>query len=169
MTKTEFEHTISGIRPKLLIVARRFTKASGLQTDVEDIVQETLAELWMLFESGYQICNVEALAVKIAKTVCVRHYRRRKLQTITIDGVDCPDSRGASERIDTYEVIQLRQKLFARLSDTQRQYLEMRNERGLTLDEIAAETGHPKASVKVTISQARKIMSEMLKSYKNLF
>lgn len=169
MTKTEFEHTISGIRPKLLIVARRFTKASGLHTDVEDIVQETLAELWMLFESGYQIRNVEALAVKITKTVCVRHYRRRKLQTITMDGVDFPDSGGASERIDTDEVIQLRRKLFARLSDTQRQYLEMRNEGGMTLDEIAAETGHPKASVKATISQARKTMSEMLKSYKNLF
>lgn len=163
MTKTEFENTVSGIRSKLLNVTGRFTKASGLQADVEDIVQEALTELWRLCESGYEIRNPEALAVKITKTVCVRHYRKRRPATGSIDGVDFPDSHVASERIDIEDAIQLRQRLFARLSDTQRKYLEMRNEQGLSLDEIAAETGHPKASVKATISQARRLMNELIK------
>lgn len=163
MTKQEFEHTAIGIRPKLLAIARRFTKASGLGAEAEDMVQEALTELWQISSSGYQIRDMEALAVKITKTICVRHYRKRKLQTTGIDGADFPDSNGASERIDTEEAIKLRQKLFAGLSDTQRQYLELRNEQGLSLDEIAAETGRPKASVKATISQARKRMAEMLK------
>ena len=41
--------------------------------------------------------------------------------------------------------------------------LKMRNEDGLSLDEIAAVTGKPKASVKTTISVARKQMLEQLK------
>jgi len=163
MTQIEFEHIVSGIRSRLTGVARRFTRASGVGAEAEDIVQEALTELWRLCEAGYEIRNVEALAVKITKTVCVRHYRRRKLQTTTIEGSDFPDSHGASERIDTEEALKLRQKLFASLNDTQRRYFEMRNEQGLTLDEIAAETGRPKASVKATISQARKLMNEMLK------
>ncbi|MCI6168007.1 MAG: sigma-70 family RNA polymerase sigma factor [Alistipes sp.] len=163
MTTQEFEHTATGLRPKLLSIARRFTKASGLQAEAEDLVQEALTELWKLCSTGYEVRDMEALAVKITKTVCVKHYRKRTPVTTDIDGIDFPDSHGASERIDTEEALQLRQKLFAGLSDTQRQYLELRNEQGLTLDEIAAETGHPKASVKATISQARKLMNEMLK------
>lgn len=162
MTKTEFEHTVTGIRSKLVGVARRFTRDPEIGADAEDIVQEALTELWQLCGSDYKVRNMEALAVKITKTVCVRHYRKKHPVTTSIDGIDFPGGHGASERIDTEEAMRLRQKLFGRLSDTQRRYLEMRNGQGMSLDEIAAETGHPKASVKVAISQARKLMSEML-------
>ena len=163
MQRSEFDHTITQIREKLIGVAKRFTKASGLGVDAEDIVQEALAELWRLCESGYQIRNAEALAVKITKTVCVRYYRKRRVETISIEGLEYKDSGKASERVDIEDILRLRKRHFEQLSETQRLYLEMRNELGLSLDEISAKTGHPKASVKATISQARKTMSELLK------
>ena len=88
MIKTEIEHILSIQRGQLLNLAKRFMKSSGSAEDADDIVQEALAELWMLFESGYRIRNAEALAVKITKTVCVRHYRRQKLRTLAIEGQD---------------------------------------------------------------------------------
>ena len=88
MTKTEIEHILSIQRGQLLNLAKRFMKSSGSAEDADDIVQEALAELWMLFESGYRIRNAEALAVKITKTVCVRHYRTQKLRTLAIEGQD---------------------------------------------------------------------------------
>lgn len=163
MTRVEFEHTVSGMRGRLLGVARRFTKASGLAVDGEDIVQDALTELWQLFECGYPIQNVEALAVKITKTVCVRHYRKRKIQTISIDGADYPGGFMASERVDIQESLRLRNTLWGQLNDTQKKYLEMKGEQEMSLDEIAAATGRPKSSVKATISQARKMMFEQLK------
>lgn len=163
MTRIEFEHTLSATRGKLLAVAKSFTRGSGSSMDAEDIVQEALAEFWVLFEQGYAIRNAEALAVKITKTVCVRHYRRRKVQTTPIDGKDYPGGTEASGRIDLQESMRIREMLWKRLSETQKRYLDMRNEQGMSLDEIAAETGRPKASVKSTISQARKMMYEQLK------
>ena len=67
MTKTEIEHILSVQRGQLLNLAKRFMKSSGSAEDADDIVQEALTELWMLFESGYQIRNAEALAVKSPK------------------------------------------------------------------------------------------------------
>ena len=52
MTRTEFEHTVSGMRGKLLNTARYFMKVSGAAEDAEDIVQEALTELWTLYDSG---------------------------------------------------------------------------------------------------------------------
>lgn len=60
------------------------------------------------------------------------------------------------------EVLDTRQKLWAQLSDTQKQYLEMRNDQAMTIDQIATATGYPKSSIKATISQARKTMKELL-------
>lgn len=38
----------------------------------------------------------------------------------------------------------------------------MRNDQSMTIDQIATATGHPKSSIKATISQARKTMKELL-------
>lgn len=162
MTRTEFEHTVSGMRGKLLNTARHFMKVSGAAEDAEDVVQEALTELWTLYDSGYPVRNVEALAMKITKTVCVRHYRKRKILTAPIDGKEFSGGVPASERVDLQETLNVRKMLLGQLSDTQRQYFMMRNERMMSLDEIAAATGHPKSSIKAAISQARKIMRESL-------
>lgn len=162
MTKTEIEHTLTVQRGKLLAIARRFIKASGSTAEAEDIVQEALTELWLLLDSGYQVRNLEALAVKVTKTICVRHHRQQKILTTALDGKDFTDGTEASAHLEMQEVLDTRQKLWAQLSDTQKQYLEMRNDQSMTIDQIATATGHPKSSIKATISQARKTMKELL-------
>lgn len=162
MTKNEIEHILYVQRGQLLNLAKRFMKSSGSAEDADDIVQEALTELWMLFESGYRIRNAEALAVKITKTVCVRHYRRQKLRTSSIEGQDFSGGASASERVEMQEAIDTRNYLWSHLSETQKRYLQMRDEEAMTLDEISRATGHPKSSIKATISQARKTMKELL-------
>lgn len=131
MTRQEFEHTLSGTRGKLLGTARRFMRVSD--AEVEDIVQEAMTELWMLFDNGYPIRNAEALAVKITKTVCVKHYRQRKMPARQIEG-----GATASERVDIQDALNVRKVLLGQLSETQKRYLSMRSEQMMSLDEIAA-------------------------------
>ena len=57
----------------------------------------------------------------------------------------------------------IRDELYKSLTPTQIHYLELRNELGLSLDDIAKMTGKPKASIKTTISTARKQMLEQMK------
>lgn len=164
MTHKEFDYLSMQVRPQMMAVARRFNSAAGRCYDCEDIVQEALLTLWKLAESGYRIANPEGLAMTLTRNVCVKFYRtyaNAKSRYITrqdeeILGVSPPEH-------DLDDLIANRKTLSGVLSETQKKYLEMKIDGGMTLDEIVDETGKPKTSIKTTISQARKLMLETLK------
>ena len=79
MTDQEFAYLSDRIRGKLVKLARRFNRATGLDMEADDIVQDALVTLWQLAEKGYPIRDAEALAVKITKTRCVERYLRSPL------------------------------------------------------------------------------------------
>lgn len=158
-----FEIISNRIRPKLLTIAKRFSEACGLIDEAEDVVQESLVTLWRLSEDGYPIRDAEALAVKIAKNNCVAHFRRNKIKTQSMTDYDFVGGALASSIVDDADTKAIAESLYGNLTDTQRKYLKLRNEEGLSLDEIASMTGNPKSSIKTSISVARKQMLELLK------
>ena len=164
MTRQEFDIFSESVRAKLLAAARsfgRFGAAGG--DDPEDIVQEALTTLWGLYDSGYPVRDAEALVVKITKTVCVAHYRRRNLRQLPLRGDAIEGGPPATAATDLEDYLLIRRRMYAVLTDTQRTCLDLRNTEGLSLDEIAVLTGKPKNSVKSTISAARKKMLEQMK------
>ena len=163
MTLQEFERLSERIRQKLLMLAGKFSDATRQSVEAEDIVQESLVALWRLSESGYPIRDAEALAVKIVKNTCVAHYRKRRIVAQSIGGADFGGGMSASALTDDEDMAKIEMQLFGSLTPSQQMLLKMRNEDGLSLDEISAVTGKPKASVKTTISIARKQMLEQLK------
>ena len=163
MTLQEFEQLSERIRQKMLMLAGRFNNATQLSVDAEDIVQESLVTLWRLSERGYPIRDAEALAVKIVKTTCVSHYRKRRIVAQSIAGVDFSGGMSASALTDDEDMAKIETQILGSLTPSQQMLLKMRNDDGLSLDEISAVTGKPKASVKTTISVARKQMLEQIK------
>ena len=127
-------------------MAGRFVKDSGIQDAPDDIVQESLLMLWSQTENGYEIRNPEALAVTVTKKVCLAHL-----------------GPSASDLTDEADVNAVKESLLAMLTPTQRHYLHLRNEMGLSLDEMEEVTGCPKTSIKTTLSAARRLMMEHIK------
>lgn len=76
MTTEEFEHLTRRLRPKLLGIGRKMFADS---TMAEDVAQETLMRLWMMRERIDSAGGAEALAVRIARNVCVSEWRRKQL------------------------------------------------------------------------------------------
>lgn len=144
-------------------MAGRFVKDSGIPDDADDIVQESLLVLWRQTENGYGMQNPEALAVAITKRLCLAHLRGYKVAVQPIEGVDVAGGTSASSLTDETDLDMVKEALMSLLTPTQRQYLHLRNEMGLSLDEIAEVTGSPKASIKTTISAARRLMLEHLR------
>ena len=166
MTEQEFAYLSDHLRGRLIALAKRFNRASGCDGDAEDIVQDALVTLWQLSDRGYPIRDAQALAVKITKTKCVESYRRRHIRYEPI--ADQPLAGGFPATSDTerMDIETIRSLIQRDLSESQKKLLGLRNEEGLSLDEIAALTGRPKSSIKVTISTARKKMMERLKNMK---
>ena len=64
---------------------------------------------------------------------------------------------------DREDLRRIQESIYGSLTTTQREYLHLRNDEGLSLDEIATRTGKPKTSIKSTLSKARKQMLELIK------
>ena len=74
MTQQEYEHIVPRLRPRLKDIGRQFF---GDEEMAEDIAQETLMRLWMLRERIEPQLDIEPLAVRMAKNLCVsEHYNQ---------------------------------------------------------------------------------------------
>ena len=166
MTEQEFAYLSDHVRGKLTALARRFNRVAGSDGEAEDIVQDALVTLWQLSEKGYPIRDAEALAVKITKTRCVERYRKRRIRFESIADLQVAGGYAATSGTDDMDIKTIRNYVQSDLSDSQRMLLSLRNEQGLSLDEIAEATGRPKSSVKVAISTARRLMMERFKKVK---
>ena len=163
MTKQEFGQLSARIREKLVAVARQFGRATGSTSDeAEDVVQEALVTLWELVEKGYPVRDAEALAVRLTKNICVNHFRKRKIRFRPLEEAALSGSAPTDSPLEAEENQRIR-NLYKKLSETQRTFLTMRSDYALSLDEIAAATGRPKNSIKVSLSTARRQMLEELK------
>ena len=166
MTEQEFAYLSDRIRSKLIALARRFNRASGCGAVAEDIVQDALVTLWLLAKNGYPIRDAEALAVKITKTCCVERYRRQHIRFEPMEDLSIAGSISTSSGTEGMDIETIRGIVQRGLTDSQRKLLVLRNDDGLSLDEIAAATGRPKSSIKVALSTARKHMLERFKKLK---
>ena len=158
MTEQEFAYLSDRIRGKLVKLARRFNRATGLDMEADDIVQDALVTLWQLAEKGYPIRDAEALAVKITKTRCVERYRRQHIRFEPLSDQPVPGGFSATADTDETDIDTIRNIVQKDLTDSQRKLVALRNEQGMSLDEIAAATGRPKGSIKAALSTARKKM-----------
>lgn len=169
MTKEEYAKISARIREKLVAVARQFSRATGgASGDAEDVAQEALVTLWELVVKGYPVRDPEALAVRLTKNICVNHFRKRKVFFRPLEEGMQESTRSIPSRLESEDNERIKKALYSRLSQTQQTFLTMRGDYGLSLDEIAAVTGRPKASIKVSISTARRQMLEQLKKMKAL-
>lgn len=166
MTEQEFISLSIRIRGKLTALARRFNRSAGWDAETEDIVQDALVTLWQLSRDGYPVRDAEALAVKITKTCCVERFRRRHIRYEPLDDQQFAGSFSAASGTDSMDIETIRSIVQRGLSESQRKLLLLRNEGGLSLDEIAAVTGRPKSSIKVALSTARSKMMEQLRKMK---
>ena len=148
---------------RLLALAWRYKASSSMDDDPEDIVQESLLTLWRLISEGYPVRDIEGIAVKITKNIAAATMRRQKTNSIPVTDIDVEGGASATELTDEQDRTTIRQELYKTLTPTQVHYLELRNELGLSLDDIAKMTGKPKTSIKTTLSAARKQLLEQIK------
>ena len=169
MDRTAFEQTAARLRPLILRIGRDFF---GSADDAEDVAQETLLQLWRYCQQLDESRNIEALAVRVAKNCCVNMKRRQHLTLVReTDGMgETSPSPHLSphEEVEREEGLKAFDKAIGQLQPRDLQLFEMRQQDGLSTEEIAQQTGIPKASVQSMVAMARKKVFNEMKRRMNL-
>ena len=109
---------------------------------------------------------MEALAIRVAKNICVEIYRKRSNNTVALNE-RLRDDTTADANLDAEDTQHKIDEAIERLSPRERDLLRKRHIEGHTAEEIANETGIPKPSVKSIISMAkRKLINDLEKILK---
>lgn len=163
MQEPDFETLYASVRGRLTGLARRFGRAVSADMDAEDIAQEALIAFWKLSQAGYPVRNAEALLVRITKNICISRLRRLH-PTGGPAGCEAlaggEEATSATDRLDEETIKRL---LYEHLTRTEREYMVLKADYGLTLDEIASRTGKTKPGIKTALSKARRKLEEQLR------
>lgn len=170
MTHPEFEHIAAQLRQRVLKVCLRFFDC---REDAEDAAQESMERLWRYCEHIDAGRNVELLAVRVAKNCCVSLHRKWQHERHTTDvallsqRIATPHSDSPQEQLEAEDLQKTALDVVALLKPRERQLFELRANLDLSNEEIAKQTGIPKASVAAMLSAARKKVFTELKRRMN--
>ena len=131
--------------------------------EAEDAVQETFLRLWQMREQLDSYRSLEALALLIARNVCLDALRRSDARHEPLDdahGLASPLQ--ADERAIAGDAERMVAEALARLPKRQRRMLLLRSE-GRSMAEIAGICGTTPSSVKTMICAGRRQMRKLLK------
>ncbi len=168
MEKSEFLDIVSRTRPKLLAISGRFLAACPQGIQAEDIVQETYIKLWQLKGRLENYKSPEALAVVIAKNICIDLLRKNSAG-ISAAAINSAANGTATDIHHTEQLAIANQTKsmiaheLAGLPENQRRMILLRSD-GMSMEEIAAACGTSSSSVRTLICKGRKKIMEQLKS-----
>lgn len=156
MTSAEFQTLASTLRPRLLAQATRYLRDTA---EAEDIVQDAMLKMWVLHDQ--LIGNAEAFASVLVRNLSLNRLRQlHRMQTLTemdlleMERLDA-DSRSQQ---DTDEQVAQLMTLVEALPDRQKTILRLHDLEGMDYDEIAQVTGLSAASLRKTVSRARRLL-----------
>ena len=156
MTSAEFQTLASTLRPRLLSQATRYLRDTA---EAEDTVQDAMLKMWVLHDQ--LIGNAEAFASVLVRNLSLNRLRQlHRMQTLTeMDLLEMErlDAESRSQQ-DTDEQVAQLMSLVEALPDRQKTILRLHDLEGMDYDEIAQVTGLSAASLRQTVSRARRLL-----------
>jgi RNA polymerase sigma factor (sigma-70 family) len=159
MTIKEFEHIAIVLRPSLKDIGRQFF---GDDDNAEDVAQETLMRLWMLRERINPEMGTEALAIRMAKNLCVSEWRKQKVRHGKVLQAEFSSHEDIQRDVELKEEIGRLRQAISQLKPTEQRLFRMRHEAEMDIRQIAAATGIGVRSISAMISAAKRRLLEIL-------
>ena len=159
MTRQEYEHIVPELRPRLKNIGRQFFGNEGI---AEDIAQETLMRLWMLHERIASLTDIEPLAVRMAKNLCVSEWRKQKVRQGKDLDVELPALEDIQHDMELKEEIKRLYQAVSQLKPAEQRLFRMRHEAEMDIQQISAMTGIGARSISAILSTAKRKLQEIL-------
>lgn len=156
MTRDEFTETFLPLRDGMFRFALRMT---GRRDEAEDIVQEVYERFWRRRDTDFR--NPAAAAMQAVHNLsCDRLRRRRREQDAPHHDEPCRQW----DPVERQDLYRMAERLIARLPDTQRATIHLRDVEGLDTEQTALALNMTREAVRMNLSRARcRVKEEMIK------
>ena len=159
MNIDQFQEMVQRIRPQLLQMARRQISNSE---EAEDITQEVFLRLWIARERLESYDNVEHVAIRTLKNICIDRYRKKKLDCEELSDSQIRTSeQNPHQRLEAKENVQLLINIINQLPPLQQLIVKLKDIDGYEIEEITKITQTSNESVRMNLSRARKKIREI--------
>ena len=159
MEKSAFEHMARTWREKALSVSIHY--GAG-RDEAEDIAQETLMRLWLLRDRIAPQADIEPLAVRMAKNLCVSEWRKQQVRQGQAVRVEIVAHEDIEHHVELKEEIERLRHAISLLKPAEQRLFRMRHEAEMDISQIASATGIGERSVSAMLSTAKRKLQEIL-------
>ena len=165
MNQTEFVQIIQPFKDKMFRLAKRLLISSE---EAEDATQEVLVKLWNKKENIQELKSVEAMAMTITKNYCLDQLKSKRATNLKIVHSNYRDSEsGVYQKTEDKDTWSWVEKLINDLPENQRIIIQMRDIEAYEFEEIAEILQINEATVRVSLSRARKTIREKMTNTHN--
>ena len=159
MTNGEFSARVLPQRERMYRLAKSMLCDS---TEAEDVVQDVFEKLWIKRESLDEFEHLNAFILASVRNTCIDRIRTRKTRQekevlLASKGEPSFDTSTTMEVSDIKNIIQ---RIIAGLPERQQTVIHLRDIEGCEMTEIAELVGMDEATVRMTLSRARKTVRE---------
>lgn len=140
----------------------------------EEVAQEAFVKVFRSLDTYDPSRKLSSWIFKIAHNTTLDHLRRRRLDTVPLDGGKDEDEPGVGHRLpddsrvspqveaESSDLARAMEEAISRLRPEYREVVVLRFQEGLAYQEIAEITGLPMGTVKTYIFRARKELAAQL-------
>jgi len=160
MNQTEFLNTINPFKDKVFRLAKRLLVSTE---EAEDATQELYFKLWKNKEKFSTYKNVEAFAMTMTKNYCLDRLKSKQADTLKLVHSNYQEKGvGLNKKIELRDSVSQVHRLINDLPEQQRIIIQLRDIEQYDFDEIAKMLDLKPATVRVSLSRARKKIKEQL-------
>ncbi|MEM7187541.1 MAG: RNA polymerase sigma factor [Bacteroidota bacterium] len=159
MKQREFLATVLPYKDKLYRLAKRLLISSE---EAEDAVQEVFLKLWKGKSSIKNYKNPEAFAVTMTKNYCLDRLKSKQAGNLKIVHNNYQNDENLQRKVESNDSVDLVFKIMETLPEKQRLVIQMRDVEQYDFNEISEILEMSEATIRVTLSRARKTIREQL-------
>jgi RNA polymerase sigma-70 factor (ECF subfamily) len=145
-------------------------KFVGKHDDAEDLTQEIFLKIFKALETFDRRANFQTWLTSVGRNLCIDHYRRVRRERQTVDrSVDASELSPVSREPGPMSVLEQRDRVvllreaLAKLPDTLRTAVLMRDIQELSYQEIADRLRLPEGTVKSRINRGRTELARQIR------
>lgn len=162
MKQDKFRNKVLPLVDRLFRLALRIT---GNKEDAEDVVQDTLFNVWKKQDGLGEINNIEAYCYRSARNIAIDKISLKSNQEEILDtGYYLPETKkNAQDQLEQEEQLLLLEELIRKLPEKQQTVFQLREVEDLSYKQIAEIMEISEEQVKVNLFRARQKLKSFLK------